>query len=43
MKTRRFRNIVALKLTILADLLDLNRNLESINQTIVDQLGQRIL
>jgi len=40
MKTRRFRNIVVLKWTILTDLLDLNRNLERINQSIVDQLKQ---
>lgn len=43
MKTRRFRNIVALKWTILTDLLDLNRSLERINQTIVDQLKQLTL
>ncbi len=42
MKDRKFRNIITLKLTILSDLLEQNRNIKEINVKLVDLLNQQI-
>jgi hypothetical protein len=39
---RKFRNIVTLKLTIITDLLEQNRNIEQINRTIVTLLKETV-
>ncbi|MFH4967885.1 DUF6090 family protein [Gaetbulibacter sp. M240] len=42
LKDRKFRNIITLKLTILTDLLQQNRNLEKINSRIINLINEQI-